>query len=112
MNIAFFSDHVNLSGSSAAIELHNIATEMTRRGHSVYFFLPDTDDYASLLSRLSDGSHPQKMDNVYRLPILNKVEYKTKDVMKQALKWQIDIVHVFTEFSAAKLGQVVAKKLR
>ena len=111
MNIAFFSDHKNLSGSPA-VELQNIANEMTRRGHSVYFFLPDSDDYNALISRISDAASAKRPQNVYILPVLNKVEYKTKDVMKQALKWQIDIVHVFTELSAGKLGQKVAGKLR
>lgn len=109
MNIGLFTDSYFPQVSGVATSIKTLATNLEKRGNSVYIFTT-TDPHVA-----KDGVEP----NVFRFSSIPFVSFTDRRIavggfirgVEVAKDLKLDIVHTQTEFSLGLLGKYVAKQL-
>ena len=109
MRIGIFTDAYKPLISGVVTSIYTLEHELIKLGHEVFIFTNDTDEEvidASNVVRFKGLKLPFKGLKSYKLAYLVRTKLKT------VKKYKLDIIHIETEFSMAKMAVLASKKYK
>ena len=107
MRIGIFTDTYYPLISGVVTSITTLEEELIRKGHEVYIFTTDLD------KRLENKQNIHYFSGV-KVPTEKlksfRISFRLHTKVKEIKKYNLDIIHIQTEFSMAKLGVLAGKK--